>query len=113
MGWQLFPLLVLGVLKPGDKILTHYFFMAAPMSCFTKYWNLGYRGCDSDLRDLNIAEEYIRKDKTIKMIHPETPANPTIQCVDIAAITTLAKGHGIKVAVDNTFYSIPATTFSV
>ncbi|MCO5285848.1 MAG: PLP-dependent aspartate aminotransferase family protein [Chitinophagaceae bacterium] len=96
--------LVLGVLKPGDKILTHYSLYGGTNELFYKILEpLGIEAVIVDLRDLNIAEEYIRKDKTIKMIYLETPANPTIQCVDIAAITTLAKGHGIKVAVDNTF----------
>ncbi len=31
------------------------------------------------------------------------PANPTIQCVDIEAVTKLAKQHDIIVTVDNTF----------
>jgi len=33
----------------------------------------------------------------------ETPANPTIQCVDLEALTKLAKAHHLLVAVDNTF----------
>jgi methionine-gamma-lyase len=33
----------------------------------------------------------------------ETPANPTIQCVDIEAITKLAKQYNLLVSVDNTF----------
>ncbi|MBS1934316.1 MAG: aminotransferase class I/II-fold pyridoxal phosphate-dependent enzyme, partial [Bacteroidetes bacterium] len=55
-----------------------------------------------DMRDLNQVEETIKKNK-IKLIHIETPANPTIQCVDIEAVTKLAKQHGIIVTVDNTF----------
>ncbi len=47
-------------------------------------------------------EDAIKKNK-IKLIHIETPANPTIQCVDIETITKLAKPHNIIVTVDNTF----------
>ncbi|MGZ3940243.1 MAG: trans-sulfuration enzyme family protein, partial [Flavisolibacter sp.] len=33
----------------------------------------------------------------------ETPANPTIQCVDIQELTKIAKKYNLKVACDNTF----------
>lgn len=37
------------------------------------------------------------------MVHIETPANPTTQCVDIAAVTAISKQFGLIVSVDNTF----------
>ncbi len=40
-----------------------------------------------------------------KLIYLETPANPTIMLTDIKACATLAKKHGIILAVDNTFCS--------
>jgi methionine-gamma-lyase len=36
-------------------------------------------------------------------MHLETPANPTLKCVDIEALTKLAKTKNILVSVDNTF----------
>jgi methionine-gamma-lyase len=36
-------------------------------------------------------------------MHLETPANPTLQCVDIDALTKLAHNYNCKVSVDNTF----------
>ena len=33
----------------------------------------------------------------------ETPANPTLQCVDLEALSSLAKAHHLLVCVDNTF----------
>ena len=45
----------------------------------------------------------MKNDPEIKMLYLETPANPTIQCVDIEALTNLAKQHDLIVAVDNTF----------
>ena len=50
-----------------------------------------------------LAEEAMKSDKNIRMLYIETPANPTIQCVDIEALITLAKKYGILVACDNTF----------
>jgi len=37
------------------------------------------------------------------MMYLETPANPTIQCVDIEELTKIAKKHNLIVACDNTF----------
>jgi len=37
------------------------------------------------------------------MMYLETPSNPTIQCVDIEALTALAHQHRLLVACDNTF----------
>jgi methionine-gamma-lyase len=56
-----------------------------------------------DMRDLNLVEDALKKDPSIKMVHIETPANPTIQCVDIEEVTILAKQRNILVSVDNTF----------
>ena len=63
----------------------------------------GIEADDCRLRDLNIAEDTSNKIKIFRLVHIETPANPTIQCVDIEAITKLAKQYGLLVSVDNTF----------
>ena len=57
----------------------------------------------ADLRDLNVVEDALQKNPSIQLIHIETPANPTIQCIDIEAVTLLAKKYHKKVSVDNTF----------
>lgn len=50
------------------------------------------------------------RDET-RLIFTETPANPTLKCTDIAAISEIAADHGIPHAVDNTFltpyYQLP------
>ncbi|WP_438311509.1 methionine gamma-lyase [Sporosarcina sp. FA9] len=38
-------------------------------------------------------------------IYVETPINPTMELVDLQAVVNVAKKHGIKVVVDNTFSS--------
>ena len=40
-----------------------------------------------------------------KLVWIETPTNPLLKIVDIAAIAVIAKRHGLLVAVDNTFAS--------
>src|SRR6476619_2506804 len=40
-----------------------------------------------------------------KLVWIETPTNPLLKIVDIAAISAIARQHGLRVAVDNTFAS--------
>jgi methionine-gamma-lyase len=60
-------------------------------------------GIIADLRDLSKTESLLKADPAIRMIYIETPANPTIQCVDIEELTKLGKQYGKIVACDNTF----------
>jgi O-succinylhomoserine sulfhydrylase len=41
--------------------------------------------------------------KNTKLVFLETPTNPTIELVDIAAVARIAKAHGAKLIVDNVF----------
>lgn len=96
--------LMLATLKPGDKILTHFSLYGGTEELITNVLPpLGIDAIIADLRDLNKAEELIKKDNSIRLLYIETPANPTIQCVDIEALTQLAKQHQLVTACDNTF----------
>ncbi len=96
--------LLLSTLKSGDKILTHYSLYGGTEEIITNRLPLlGITPVIADLRDLTIAEEALKKDPAIKLIYIETPANPTIQCVDIEELCALAKQYGILTACDNTF----------
>jgi methionine-gamma-lyase len=96
--------LMLGNLKTGDKVLSHYSLYGGTQELLEKVLPpLGIEAVIVDVRDLSKAEEAIKKDKSIKMLYLETPANPTIQCVDIQALTKLAHQYNLIVAVDNTF----------
>ena len=96
--------LMLGNLKNGDKILSHYSLYGGSQELMNRVLpDLGIEAIIIDLRDLNKAEEAMKNDPRIKMLYLETPANPTIQCVDIDELTKLAKQHNLIVAVDNTF----------
>jgi methionine-gamma-lyase len=95
--------LLLALLKPGDKILTHFSLYGGTDELVQKILPpLNISAEIIDLRDLNKAESAMRG-SGIKMLYLETPANPTIQCVDIEELCKLAKRHKIIVACDNTF----------
>jgi len=96
--------LMLATLQPGDKILTHYSLYGGTDELVNKILpGLGITPVIADLRDLQKAEEILSSDKNIKLMYLETPANPTIQCVDIEELSALAKQYGLLVACDNTF----------
>ena len=98
--------LLLSNLKPGDKILTHFSLYGGTDEMVYKILpelNIGH--IVTDLRKLGEVEDIIKKDTAIKMMYLETPANPTIQCVDLEELSKIAKRHGLIVACDNTFAS--------
>lgn len=80
----------------------------------------GIYGCTFGLLSMmeekyNITNDLIRMateeeiEKAIKpetvCIYVETPINPTMELVDLHAVVNVAKRHGLKVVVDNTFSS--------
>ncbi len=96
--------LLLATLKSGDKILSHFSLYGGTQELMEKVLPpLGIEVIIVDMRDLNKAEEALKKDAKIKMLYLETPANPTIQCVDIDELTMMAKRKNLLVAIDNTF----------
>ncbi|MBS1575865.1 MAG: PLP-dependent transferase [Bacteroidetes bacterium] len=96
--------LMLMNLKAGDKVLSHYSLYGGTEELITNLLpRLGIQSVIVDLRDLNKAEDAIKNDPAIKMLYLETPANPTIQCVDIEELTYIAKKNKLTVACDNTF----------
>ena len=96
--------LMLSTLKEGDTILSHYSLYGGTQEQLNNLLpGVGIKSIIADLRDLTVAEEVLKKHPAIKMIYLETPANPTIQCVDIAALTVLGKKYGKIIACDNTF----------
>lgn len=91
-------------LQKGGKVLSHYSLYGGTHELLHKVLPpLGIDVVIADLRDLNAAAKAIKDNPGIAWMHLETPANPTIQCVDIEALTKLARLHNIGVSVDNTF----------
>lgn len=98
--------LLLSTLKAGDKILSHYSLYGGTEELINKILpNLGITAVIADLRETNKVDDLIKNDPAIKMMYLETPANPTIQCVDLAVLTNIAKQNNLLVACDNTFAS--------
>jgi len=95
--------LFLSNLSAGDTLVSHYSLYGGTQELMQKLLaEAGIKTILIDVRDIKLLEKTIQENKTIKLIHLETPANPTLQCVDIEAICTIAHQHNIKVSVDNT-----------
>ncbi|HZE86323.1 MAG TPA: PLP-dependent aspartate aminotransferase family protein [Puia sp.] len=96
--------LLLMNLKSGDKVLTHFSLYGGTQEILQNVLpSFGITPVIVDLRDLDKAAAALRADPAIRMLYIETPANPTIQCVDIAELTIMARQYGLIVACDNTF----------
>src|SRR5450755_1551753 len=95
--------LLLMNLKSGDKVLTHFSLYGGTQEILQNVLpSFGISAVIADLRDLDKAGAALKADPAIRMLYIETPANPTIQCVDIEELTKLAKQRGVIVACDNT-----------
>jgi methionine-gamma-lyase len=96
--------LLLSNLSKGDRVLSHYSLYGGTQDYMNRILpTLGMEAVIRDLRDPQQAEDALASDPSIKMVYLETPANPTIQCVDIEALAEIAHRHGRIVACDNTF----------
>lgn len=96
--------LMMATLKPGDKILTHYSLYGGTNEMLnTILPGFHIEAVITDLRNPENAAKALQADPSIKMLYLETPANPTIQCVDIEILSKLAKQYQCIVACDNTF----------
>ena len=96
--------LMLATLKPGDKIITHFSLYGGTNELVNKILpGFNITAIIADLRDVNKAAEILKADPAIKMMYLETPANPTIQCVDLEELSRMAKQYNCIVACDNTF----------
>ena len=92
------------LLSPGDTLV-------APHDCyggtFRLFRTLAGKGQFKlrfvDQTDLDALARSL--DDSVRLIWVETPSNPLLRVVDIAAVVRLARSHGALVGVDNTFLS--------
>lgn len=91
-------------LSAGDSVLSHFgLYGGTHEFLFDILPRYNIHSHLANFRDIAIVEEMIKNNPSIKLIHIETPANPTMLCIDLEAIATVAKKHNILVTVDNTF----------
>jgi cystathionine gamma-synthase len=91
--------------KPGDHVLIPTDAYGGTFRLFDKVlkpWGLNYTPVPQT--DLDAVRDAL--DATgAKLIWTETPTNPLLNITDIEALAEIARGHGAKLVVDNTFAS--------
>jgi len=92
------------LLRPGDEILAGDDLYGGSYRLFSKILNRsGIEVRYSDATDL----ESFRRDISprTRLIHVETPTNPLLRIIDIAALADLVHEHGALLSVDNSLMS--------
>ncbi|WP_284124873.1 methionine gamma-lyase [Parerythrobacter aestuarii] len=96
------------LLEAGDTIVTDKTLYGCTFAFFRHgLAKFGVKLVHVDLTNPAALEEVMTDD--VKVVYFETPANPNMRLVDIAAISEVAQRHGASVIVDNT-YATPALT---
>jgi cystathionine gamma-synthase len=89
-------------LRPGDHVVLADDVYGGTYRLLSKVlgeWDL--RFSTADLTDVDAASAAMTPDT--KLVWVETPSNPMLKIVDIAAVSAEAHEHGARVVVDNTF----------
>jgi cystathionine gamma-lyase/cystathionine beta-lyase len=90
--------------RPGDEIITGDDLYGGSYRMFTKVFEpFGIKFHFINMRDASNVEKYVNANT--KLVWLETPTNPTMQIIDIAAVAEITKKHNLMLAVDNTFAS--------
>lgn len=95
---------VIKLLQPGDEVIAANDMYGGTYRLFTKIFEkFGIRFHYVNMQQADNIKPYINKNT--KLIWTETPTNPLINIVDIAAVAVIAKANNILLCVDNTFAS--------
>jgi len=103
-GMSAISTLMMAVLQQGDKILSQGNLYGGTTELFAKILKpFGVELVMMDLRDLDKVDAAVKADPAIKMLYFETPANPSLACVDLEGLANIAQSYGRYTAIDNTF----------
>ncbi len=93
---------VMKLLSPGDEVISTNDLYGGTYRLFTKIFEkFGIKFHFVGMFDVSSIEQKINHNT--KWIWVETPTNPMMNVVDIAACAAIAKKHDLLLAVDNTF----------
>ncbi len=95
---------IIKLLKPGDEVIATHDLYGGSYRLFTQIFETyGIQFQFVPMDEVKAVATYITS-KT-RLIWVETPTNPMMNVIDIAAMAALAKAHKLLLAVDNTFAS--------
>src|ERR1700730_189124 len=93
---------ILALVKAGDHIVAQRDIYGGVIR-FLSQWlpKLGIESPFVETNDVDQPERAIRPNT--KLLHIESPTNPTVRVVDLEQITALARKHGLITTIDSTF----------
>jgi cystathionine beta-lyase/cystathionine gamma-synthase len=93
---------ILSLVKAGDHIVAQHSIYGGVIK-FLSQWlpKLGIETTFVDTNDIEQHERAIRPNT--KLLHVESPTNPTVRVVDLDKIATLAREHSLISTIDSTF----------
>jgi cystathionine beta-lyase len=95
---------IIKLLKPGDEVISTNDLYGGSYRIFTKVFaNYGIKFHFVPMNDVNAVKEKVNANT--KLLWVETPTNPMMNIVDIAAMAQLARENNAWSVVDNTFAS--------
>ncbi len=95
---------ILKLFRPGDEIIASNDLYGGTYRIMVRvFQEFGLKFRFVDLSDASALEKAITPNT--KMVWIETPTNPLLRLVDIAAVANITKPYGIQLVVDNTFAS--------
>ena len=103
-GMSAITTLMMSTLQFGDAVLTQGNLYGGSTELLKKILSrMGIDTIFTNLQDLDAVEDIIKENGNIRLLYFETPANPTMACVDIEAINIVASRYDVPTAIDNTF----------
>ena len=91
------------VLRPGDTVIAVSDIYGGSHDLLTQvYATWGVNVIFADLTQPDAIDSLLAK-HNVKLVWLETPSNPLLRLVDIAAVAAKAKAYGAWVGIDNTF----------
>ncbi|SFN71849.1 cystathionine gamma-lyase [Chitinophaga sp. YR627] len=95
---------VMKLLQPGDEVIASNDLYGGTYRIFTKIFErYGIKFHFIGMQDAENIRQYVNKNT--KLLWIETPTNPLLNIIDIAASAKIAKENNLLLCVDNTFAS--------
>ena len=93
---------IIKLLSPGDEVISTNDLYGGSYRIFKKIFeNFGIKFHFTAMNDVKEIENLVSS--STKMIWIETPTNPMLNIIDIAAISKISKSNDLLLVVDNTF----------
>ena len=95
---------VMKLLQPGDEVIVSNDLYGGTYRIMTKIFaNYGIKFSFIDMHDAQNIKNFITA--ATKLIWIETPTNPLLNVIDIAACAAISRAHNLMLVCDNTFAS--------